>query len=496
MRKKRLKKIDNNSKQTAPSNNAMQLFANELVNRMTLAYRSSNYTDIGVTHNGARDLYTILGYKKDLEYKDYAWRYERQDIATRIVQAFPLASWSINPRISESDTPTPDTEFEKKFNEITIKNKVFNYLTRLDINSGVGRYGIMILGFADGKKLDQPVKFKKGMKLSYISTFQEGSVTIDKYDNDTSSERFNLPEIYSVTIRSPEQINTTPNIKNGISSPVKVHWTRVIHVIPEMGGESDIFGTPRLKNVYNRLQDIEAIAGGGAEMFWRGAFQGLAFKNDEGATMDAAGKAQLESEIEDYVNDFKRYIKLQNMDVKPIETQVADPTNHFDIQVTLIAAAKGMPKRIILGSERGELASSQDDSNWNKRVEERRVDHCELDILRPFIDRLIEYGVLPKPSLPYKVVWPDLYSQSALDKAKVSEALMRALKDYLTMGEGQMIIPPKVFLQKIMGFSENEVKQAEDIINKMSQSEIDDILNDEDIDANRDNNAGNTDNTQ
>jgi len=471
-----------------PDKEAFRLFANELVNRMTLAYSASGQ-NIGVTHNGARDLYTILGYKKELNFNDYFWRYERQDIATRVVNAFPSACWSMKPIVTESNTPTNDTEFEKAFAEMVIKKKVYHYLARTDVLSGIGRFGIIVLGFADNKKLDTQATKKAGMKLSYIRPYHEGSASIETYDNDTSSERYGLPVMYKVNTAISEVSNALSPTTADTINTIRVHWSRVIHVLPELGTENDIYGTPRLKNIYNRLQDIEAIAGGGAEMFWRGAFQGLVFKNDEGATMDATNKAALTTEIEDYVNNMKRYIKAQNMDVSTLDTQVADPSNHFDIQVTLVAAAKGMPKRIILGSERGELASSQDSINWNKKVDERRVDQCELTILRPFIDRMIMFGVLPEPTEDYTVTWPDLYTQSGLEKSKVSESLMRALKDYLSMPEGQMILPPKVFLEKILGFSEDEVAQSEDIINKMSQKEIDDIMEDEDIDEGRDNNS-------
>jgi len=106
---------------------------------------------------------------------------------------------------------------------------------------------------------------------------------------------------------------------------------------------------------------------------------------------------------------------------------------------------------------------------------------------------MIDAGVLPEPSTPYTVTWPDLYSPSGEEKAKVAEALSRALKDYLTMPEGQIVVPPKIYLQKVLGFSEKEVKQAEELVAQMSQKEIDDIMRDEeDIDENRDNNANNT----
>jgi hypothetical protein len=462
----------------AVQNAIQRMVANDLFSRTTLAY--SAMTDIGVTHNGARDLYTILGYKKSLTFDDYLWRYERQDIATRVVTAFPSAVWSMKPLVFESDTPEADTPFEKAFEDLIMNKKVYHYLTRADKLSGIGRFGIIVLGFADNRKVFQPLIKKNNLKLIYMRPYHEGSVKIKSYDSDLNSERYGQPEMYTVQTAIPELSNANQQqARKGTNlNEIDVHWTRVIHVLPELGSENDIYAEPRLKNVYNRLQDIETISGGSAEMFWRGAFQGLAFKNDEGATMTTANKDALTNEIEDYVNNLKRYIKLQNMDVTPIETQVADPKNHFDIQMTLVSAARGIPKRILLGSERGELASNQDENNWLMRVDERRVDHAESLILRPFIDRLIEFGALPTPAKPYTVEWPDLYSASGIDQAKIAQANMISLKDYLTM-QGDQVIPVDVFLEKELKYTPRLVRRCMKEFDGIETQEQQDIANDD-----------------
>lgn len=470
----------NNSETTALTNNEMyKMFANDLITRSTLAY--TNAANIGVTHNGARDLYTILGYKRQLVFDDYLWRYERQDIATRVVTAFASAVWSMKPQVFDSDSSEIDTPFEKAYKDLVVDKKVYHYLARGDKLSGIGRFGIIVLGFADNQNSAMPLIKKPGMKLIYMRPFHEGSVKIKRYDSNITSPRYGLPEVYKVKTAINEIANTNVSeatiITDSIQDEIEVHWTRVIHLLPELGSENDIYAEPRLKNVYNRLQDIETVAGGGAEMFWRGAFQGLAFKNDEGATMNDANKLALTTEIDNYVNNMQRYLKLQNMDVKTIETQVADPKNHFDLQMSLISAARGIPKRILLGSERGELASNQDESNWLARVDERRVDHAELLILRPFIDRMIEYGILPTPQRSYNVEWPDLYSASGIDQAKIAEADMRALNDYMQL-QGDQVIPVEVFLEKELGYSPRDIRRCLADYDGIQTQENEDIDND------------------
>ena len=108
--------------------------------------------------------------------------------------------------------------------------------------------------------------------------------------------------------------------------------------------------------------------------------------------------------MDSYLHGFQRYLRLQGIDIQELKPQLADPSNHFAVLINMISIATGIPKRILLGSERGELASSQDEKNWADQIDSRRKDHCEPMILRPLIDSLIGVGVLPEPKGEYVVV--------------------------------------------------------------------------------------------
>ena len=123
--------------------------------------------------------------------------------------------------------------------------------------------------------------------------------------------------------------------------------------------------------------------------------------------------------------------------------------------IDLIACATRIPKRILMGSERGELASSMDEQSWLDMITARRQQHLEPTIVRPLIDRLIEVGVLSEPKEGYTVIWPDLMTTSDKEIADVGKARAKALKDYLDSGADQ-IVPPEIFLEKVMGFSEED----------------------------------------
>jgi hypothetical protein len=229
------------------------------------------------------------------------------------------------------------------------------------------------------------------------------------------------------------------------------------------------------------LQDIEIIVGGGAEGFWRGAFPGFALIARENAHFSDDGQTltALETEMDAYINNLQRYVRLQDVDVEQLKVQVADTSDQLDGQFLLISSATGIPKRILTGSERGQLASDQDETSWNKKVDERRTNYLEPMVVRPFYNRMIEKGVLPAPKdEEYEVVWADLYIPSEDDKAKVAKTKAETIAVYGNSVGAEQVVPLPMFLGKVMGFTDDEVKQAigdieKDMINEEESIEED-----------------------
>jgi hypothetical protein len=117
----------------------------------------------------------------------------------------------------------------------------------------------------------------------------------------------------------------------------------------------------------------------------------------------------------------------------------------------MISAVTGIPKRILSGSERGELASTQDSGEWKTYVQSRREDHAEPRIIRPFIDRLIELGILPKPDKFYRIDWLDLFSVSEKERVDIGKARANAIREYTTNPMAEALIPADLFLETCLG---------------------------------------------
>lgn len=420
---------------------AIRHMTSTIVSRATLAAR------MGKSFGSKRDIYEALGYNKELVYDDFYARYRRQDIATRIVEAPVKATWRKKPDIVElgKSNVSDQTEFEKQW-ELLVKEKhIYQCLNRVDILSGIGQYAVLLLGLDDNAESNMPIE--RANEILYLALYSQDNAVIDKWETDIESPRYGFPLTYKINMRKG----------GGKSSTVDVHYSRVLH-IAEGALENDIYGSPRLENVFNRLQDLELVSGGSSEMFWRGAYPGMAFEADADADFTQTGEA-LEDEIETYIHGLKRYMKLQGIKANTLATQVASPKDHVSILLDLISGGTGIPKRILIGSERGELASSQDETNWESRVDERRMDYVEPMILRKFIDTLIQFGVLATPAQGYDVVWPDLMVKTDEQKVNVAKTKAEALSIYSNAMGADMIIPPNFFLHSFLQLSQDEIDQ-------------------------------------
>lgn len=417
-----------------------------IVSRVNLMSR------LGQQYDGDRDIYQALGYPLTLTYSDYAAKYDRQDAAKAIIDRPVNGTWQGGVSVVET-TDAEETSFEKDWKELDNKLKFSSKFRRLDKLTGIGHYGVMLLGLDDvGNKddLKKPVLGKR--KLLYVKPLGEGSAQVKTWENNTKDERYGLPKFYSLTIVKDSNNSTT----------IEVHWSRVVHVTDDLL-ESESEGTPRYKALFNRLMDLEKLVGGSAEMFWRGARPGYQGKVEKDYQMTDETKTDLKDQVDEFEHNLRRIMINEGVDLKALQSQVSDPKNHADIQYQAISMVTGIPKRILTGSEVGELASGQDRVNWLTYLQGRRDNFAEPEIVRPFVDRLISYGILSKPQESYNVVWSDLFAPSEKDKAEVGEIRAKALKEYTTNLTAESVVPEKAFFKYFLGLSEGDIELIEEM---------------------------------
>ena len=430
------------------SNSKLLTMASMLVGRANLA------ASLGQQFGGDRDLYTVLGYPTKLEYIDFASRYTRQDIAKAIIDRPVKATWQGDLELIETDD-AEKTPFETAWQQLDWDLGVKSRLSRVDRLTGIGRYGVLLLGLDDVRVQDdfaKPVKAGK-RKLVYLKPFGEDSAKISTYETNPNSARYGFPVLYDVE---------GSEVESQSSTTIKVHYTRMVHILDDVL-ESEVLGIPRLEAVFNRLMDLEKLVGGDAEMFWKGARPGYQGMVDKDYQMTAESKADLKEQVDEFEHGLRRILVNEGIDLKSLAQQIADPSGHVDIQLSMVSAVTGIPKRILTGSERGELASTQDAGEWKTYVQARREDHAEPKIIRPFIKRLIELEILPSPSVNFRVKWLDLFSISEKERVEIGKGRANALREYSSNPMAEAIVPPKAFMEYFLGLAPGQIE----LIDKM-----------------------------
>jgi hypothetical protein len=389
----------------------------------TLLARTGIATALGIQMGGKRDLYETFGWNKNPDYKDFMLKYRRNAVARRVVNAYPDALWADPPIISADDT------FNKAWDALKSGISIFAYLQKLDKLCRQGEFAILVVGLDDGGSLDQPVRKKKNGELTkvlYLQPYSEASVDVDAYEENERDPRYGLPTMYSVEPGNFDDLSKRKLAEKsvGTQKSFKVHWTRVLHVA-EGALESPVFGTSCLEPIFNDLEDLEKAGGGSAEIFWLNARQGLHVDVDKDLELKAGDQEALGEEIDEYSNNLRRVIRTRGVKVTNLGSNYLDPTGVLDGILSNIAACTGIPKRVLSGSEAGQLASQQDRANWANRVDERVSEFGAPVVLLPLLRMLIDANVLPQPE-KLIVQWPDSFKMNPLERAQTSAQMARS----------------------------------------------------------------------
>lgn len=387
------------------------------------------FRQAGITFDGRRDTYQILGYQRLLANRDYRARYLRGGVAGRIVDALPNATWRGSMELIEDEKPKTDTAFEKAWKELDTRLQIQAKLSRVDKLSRLSTYAVLLIG-APGE-LETELPRGGPNQLLYLTPFiggggplnsmritplsDDADCVIQSFETDAKNARFGQPATY--------QIKRTDFSSPDFLRPV--HWTRIIH-IAENVLEDEVYGQPALERVWNLLDDLEKVTGGGAEAFWLRANAGLHLDVDKDLMVkDKPGEPseldKLKQQAEDYSNQMVRMMRTRGVSVNQLGSDVANFSSPADAILTQIAGATTMPKRILTGSEMGELASSQDRDNWKDQVNGRQTGYAGPYIVRRLVARLIEYGYLPTPAggeRAYEVRWPHIQTLTDQEKAE------------------------------------------------------------------------------
>lgn len=417
---------------TKLTNEAQELMENLVLNAITRKFGSNSG---GFAFGTSRDYYKVFGWKRDLTYEDYWNKYDRQDIATRIVEAPAEDSWKNRPTILDGvgEAAKEDSTFTSDLKDFAERLDLWSSLEDIDILSGIGRYGCLLIG--TGKDFKEPLEEGSKQDVLYLRGFTEGDAAIDTLNKDSTSIRYMLPEYYRLNFEGTKE---------------QVHWSHIIHVA-EDARRSRVSGRSRLHNVFNLLDDLLKVVGGSSEAIWRLVYKGVVLKLQDGYAPpeELNEKQELEERIDDFVNDVRRILIADGYEVQDLGSQTVDASSHFDILMTMIATTKKTPKRILMGSERGELASTQDQRAWSSTIARRQERHVEPNLLKPTLNWLINHKVISSPSSNvFSVKWQELYELTPEEKAKQAKDIADTANTY-TGGFSEELVTPEEIRETI-----------------------------------------------
>ena len=397
-------------------------------NRATLS--SSDRVNRIQLYGGDRDLHETLGYKDDPGVDEFWELYNRADIAKAIIDKPVKATWAEGVTIHSPDADTVPPErgvdaVHDAFERMKRERAVVSSLMRADIVARIGRLGALVLGVNDGRSLKQPLG--EADELKYVTPLSERRIEDFDLGENPRSERYNLPKQWHLDFEDEENR--------------EVHWTRVIP-IAEQQREHAVYQVPILRPIYNRILDWQKIIGGASEMFWRGADRKLVANLDPDAgRLDDTD--DMKEQVEEMRHGLRDTVYGRGLSIDALGGNDVDPSGVADTILDAISSETNIPKRLLTGSESGELASTQDRANFFGNMEDRRRQHAGPGILRPFVKRLQRATILPDGD--FEVAWPELFVPNAADEADIAAKKANAVQrlndvDWLDEDEKREIV--------------------------------------------------------
>lgn len=400
----------------------------------------------GFGANVKHDHYFDFGYPEQLLFEDFHKMYKRNGMASAAVAKTVQKTWETLPTLLEQERDgsqsgsSEETSLEKQVRTRFGDLRLWANLAEVDARSLVGSYAGLILRFADSKPFDQPVDKVPGglMGLVQVIPAWEGQLTVGAWDTDPQSERYGEPTMFQFDEAAVGYDKTQPR-------KLQIHPDRIII----WSKDGTINGNSALEPGYNDLLTMEKVSGAGGEGFWKNAKSAPVFEMNPEAKIEQLMKGlgvksaeevmdKMSEQVSDWQKGFDQLLVLQGMQAKTLGITLPSPEHFFAIALQSYAASWSCPLKILIGSQTGERASTEDAAEWSRTIMSRRATQTVPNI-KVLIDRLERVGVLPEK---------DWYvDQEDLTEASMDQKMERASKmteiDAKMQTSGEWVFTPE-----------------------------------------------------
>lgn len=366
-------------------------------------------------HNHAAD----FGYPDRVVFATAFSAYNRYPLARAAVDKTVGKTWETNPLLQEfqrdgskkgqQKETQGEAEIRQRFGDL----RVWQHIAECDRRGLVGAYSGLILRLADGEAFDKPVKRVPGGLEGLVEVIPawEGQLTVSQWDTDQRSPTYGQPQMFAF---AESAVGETQQPRN-----FSIHPDRVVIV----SRDGTLNGRSALEPGYNALLDMEKIRGGGGEGFWKNAKSGLSLEIDKDAKVENIAQAmgvqpedvvdKIDEQVEGFNKGFDKSLLLQGIKATPMQVNLPSPEHFFAIALQSFAATFSCPLKILVGSQTGERASTEDSEEWAKVNMARRTNELVPTIMT-FVNRLERFGILPQKD--WHLEWADLTEASMGEK--------------------------------------------------------------------------------
>jgi len=379
-------------------------------------------------HNHAYD----FGFPSHITFPMFYQMYKRNGFAHAGIAHAVQKTWREYPVLLESAEAHKQTKPEKLMAEMFDRLSLWSKLAEVDERSRSGKYAALVFRFADGKRPDEPVESARGYEaLVDVIPCYEDQLKPTSFDMDPMSLSYGSPTMYQFNEPAVDPSSDKVRVFNVHPSRVLI-WSR----------DGTIHCDPVLEPGYNDLVTIEKIIGSGGEGFWKNAKSAPILNIDPTANLqslatmlgtDVAGIADAMDEVvAGWQKGFDQLLMLQGIDAKALGITLPQPAEFIAGALQSFAASITEPLRILVGSQSGERASTEDAKEWDSTIMSRRENYVKPNIKR-MLRMLAKVGIIP--ALDWHIGWSDLTEDSMDEKIARAERMANINKAAVGTGE-------------------------------------------------------------
>ena len=338
------------------------------------------------------------GWPDRLNFADLLFFYYRNGLANAAVKKTKAKTWQTVPIIRVGEEGSELSEIEEAIKNHLARIRFWQQFAEADARSMVGDYAGLILQIGDGQPANEPLSNAAGiLQIKRVRPCWQHQLRPVEYNTDTESDEYGDVTMWEYQ----EAALDSGQMQQGPRRRFKLPPDRVLI----FSRDGTIHDRSQLEAGFNALFDAEKIMGAGAEGFFKTAKNApvLSMEDDSGFTQLAKAMGVDEEEVSDKLSDivkdwaagFDASLLLSKMNTEFPNITLPQPEQFWRIAAQTFAATFEIPLRILIGSETGERASTEDAKEWSKTNEARRTNEV-VPIIMTFIERMQAIGVLPK----------------------------------------------------------------------------------------------------